>query len=1203
MFELIRRCSWAVVAASLLVSLPAWAQPAEGAPPATPPAGATAGAPTDPPKKVADKKQSLVEEEKKPTDAKPKVADDSLKKGEFNYERLEQLGFTKEQQRLQEEKSKLRRNMIKTMQEYIDRGGDPDKLPDIYFRLAETWWDETHYQYLLDRAGYDRVMEQREKGIGASGPAPAAPVEDYSQSISYYEKVLQQYPNYKRIDEVLFRLGKAALQQGKARGDKVLSNKGVQYLNQLVQKHQTSTYIAQTHLALAEHFFEANNLTLAKMNYERITQNFKGAPMFNYAMYKLGWVYYNLREFRRTIETFQDVVKQIGNDKAAGKIEFKDQALRDLVQAFAELDRGWPEAKDYFKSVEGEKNMWERLEKMAEIYLSTDKDDNAIELFTHFIENKPVDPRCIDWHESIMDVRRKIGNFPDEEAAIRKFLAFTDDRTSPWVASNRNNAEVMDKQAKMGETKLLYMANHFHQLAQKTEEESKSLEAAKPLYAKAAADYKEFVRRYPDSKKAYIVNFYYAEILYDQLKDYEGARQQYKEVIKRDPGGEYVEDAALGVIYAVEELMRNTHVRWDKQKQKWVDDPAAPALIQSTNSDSVKIIKTGKKEELTDAQVKDAQVPKEPEELHSLEADYVMAADTYVDLMEKLKAERAAKGKTMGEKGKKVSEIMYLAATVYYERGQYSRAVERLERTYKYKEDHQIAEIAVKTLIDIYARQKDWVKIEEWARLMLARKTRLVLDTKDLRKYVAISVAEQAFDLAERKDWDGAHAKYDTILREFRKDEPELAATSMYNKAMLYELQKEDAKAIQTYESVVAEFPKSKIAPEAMFNIGMIYESQTQFKEASDAFLNMTKFRDNADAAQALINAGQILSALQQYKEAADAYSKFITVAGNLKGDDTNTKRLKGLIADAEMERGRVFEKLGGDGLKQAAAVYAGVVTKYPARPDLAVESLSRRVESLRLSNAIKNRKDVIKAADAAVAAYDKPDGKNAKSALYVAQAMFYKAEYTYDDFDLVTLAKVKKMSGLLPALQDKAIKLKSAENAYFALIDAASAGGGRAYAAAAAFKVGMLYYNFKEDLFKAPIPPEVRQAGPEIEDAYRLEIEKVAVPIEEQSLSALRNAINMAHNLGVYNKWSKEAGDYAAKVNPNEYPTVEKDPNLPKATTAVSANKPTDAATSSAFVTQVRRGKFTVSFKPTEEKKEPTKPGAPATSTTPAAP
>ena len=43
----------------------------------------------------------------------------------------------------------------------------------------------------------------------------------------------------------------------------------------------------------------------------------------------------------------------------------------------------------------------------------------------------------------------------------------------------------------------------------------------------------------------------------------------------------------------------------------------------------------------------------------------------------------------------------------------------------------------------------------------------------------------------------------------------------------------------------------------------------------------------------------------------------------------------------------------------------------------------------------------------------------------------------------------------------------------------------------------------------------------------------------------------------------------------------MEKDPNLPRATTALDNNKTTDTSSSAAFITRVRRGKFTVSYKP----------------------
>ena len=1135
--------------------------------------------------KKVEKKKTLVEEEKR-VDAPKKKDDDSLKKGTFNYERLESLGFSDKERKLQEQKSDMRRKLIKTTQDLLDRTTDNAIKPDLLFRLAENWWEETHYAYLIEMSEFNKQMDAWDKLPENRRPAkPVAPVENYSKSIEYYEKILQQYPSYSRIDEVLYRLGKAALQQGKALGDKVLSNKGVQYLNQLVQKHQNSKYIAQTHLALAEYFFEANNLTLAKMNYERITQNFKTSTMYNYALYKLGWVYYNLREFRRTIDTFQAVVREIGAANERGKMEFKDQALKDLVKAFAELDHGWPEAKTYFTQVEGEPKMWTRLIEMKEIYISTDKDDNAIELLSHFVETHPTDMRCGEWLEQVVDVRKKIGNFPDVEKAMRVFLAFTDDRTSAWVAAAKRNGEkgteALEKSADLGEKYLLYISNYYHQLAQKTGDELKDPEKALPMYGSAAKDYQEFLRRYPTSKKSYMVSFYLAEILFDQLKDYPAALVAYKNCISRDPGGEYVEDAALGVLYSTEKLMAKTHAKWDTVKNAWVDDPTAPALMELAEETSVKTFKTKeKKQEITEAQIKEARVPKKRQELHPLEKDYVDAADKYVELMFGAQ-ELCKKGKKSAcGKGKKVPEIMYVAATTYYDRGQYDKAVERLEKVYTFQPDNKVAEIAVKTMIDVYARHKEWAKIEDWARKMLARKSLLVFDRKDLRKYVAVAVAEQAVEMAEKKDFDGAHKKYDTILAEFRKEEPEMAATSLYNKGLLYEQQKEDVKAITTYERVVKEFPKAKVGPEAMFNIGLIYESMTRFEDAAGAFLHMAAFRDNADAAQALINAGAILNALQQYKEAAAAYDKFETVAGNLKGDDDRSKELKALIADAEMEKGHVFEKMGSEGAAKASAVYGGLVGKFPSRPDLAVEALGRRTETLRLADSNKNRKDVVKSADACAVAFAKEGANKGRAPYYAAQAVFYKAEYDFDDFDAVTLKTVKKMSQLGSVLQKKAELLKKAEKSYFGVFDAVASGGGRAYAAAAMFRIGLLYYKFKEDLFNAPTPPEVAR-NQQVADEYRLVIEKFAQPIEEQAVSALRNAINIAHNLGVYNKWSKEAGEFAAKISPDEYPTVEKDPNLPKATTAVHANKATDAATSAAFVTTARRGKFTVSFKP----------------------
>ena len=762
----------------------------------------------------------------------------------------------------------------------------------------------------------------------------------------------------------------------------------------------------------------------------------------------------------------------------------------------------------------------------------------------------------------------------------------------------------------MGERLLLFVSNRYHQSAQKINDETKSIDAALPEYKNAARYYAEFVRRYPNSKKAYLVNFYYAEVLFDQLKQYDDARQQYKRVIELDKKGEYVEDAALGVIYSTEELMKQLHVCF--RDGKWVEDPTCPFLLDPEAGEGTKVTTTKGKQEVTADDVKNAQVPKKMQELHPLERDFVMGADRYVELMEALQKEKGAPWMKKKKKGQDVPGIMYLAAATYYERGQYSKALERLERVYKYDENRTEAEIAVKTMIDIYARLKNWTKIEEWGRKMLARgKRRLRLfKVNDLRKYVAISVGQQAFELADRKQFDDAHEKYDAILNEFRRDEPELAATSLYNKAAIYEVQKQEKKAIETYERVVKEFKKSEVAPEAMFNIGMIYEAQTRFKDASDAFLKMAVIRKNADAAQALINAGQILNALQEYTAAVKAYEGFIKLAGGLKEKTDDANRLKALIPDAHVEVGRVWTRAGGKDLAKADKVFQLVAKKFNHRPELQVEALGRVIEVLKkaddakyaaavdknaakpekkritlVKRAPKNRKKVVALIDKALEVWESQAARKGMAFYWIALAKFEAAEYLYDDFYNLTLADVKKMKDLKPMLEKQATRLKLAEKAYFEVLDSTAAGAGKAYAAAAAFKIGLMYYRFKEDLFKAPLPKAIQRASDagfySAEERYRKIIEDIASPIEEQSLVALRHAINVAHNLGAYNKWSKMAGEYAAAVNPREYPTVEKDPNLPKATTALNPNKATNTSTSAAFITKVRRGKYTVSYKP----------------------
>ncbi len=260
---------------------------------------------------------------------------DEVVRGPFTWELMDGFAvadMSESERRRDQQKIATLEIMIKTIQAMVDRDPRQDNIADLYFRLAESKWEIAQFAHLQQLADYALAWKQWRSAPPLQRPAkPHLPVADQSEAIAVYEKIVMQVPNYKRMDEVLYRLGVAALQMGEARGDKGLANKGVQYLNKLLQNFQQSRYIAQTHLALAEHFFRHNNLTLAKMNYEKILQNYKNAPSYAYAFYQLGWVYYNLREFRRAYESLQEVERLLSPGP------FLDQVRADEKEVAAAL--------------------------------------------------------------------------------------------------------------------------------------------------------------------------------------------------------------------------------------------------------------------------------------------------------------------------------------------------------------------------------------------------------------------------------------------------------------------------------------------------------------------------------------------------------------------------------------------------------------------------------------------------------------------------------------------------------------------------------------------------------------------------------------------------------------------------------------------------------------------------------------------------
>lgn len=1085
----------------------------------------------------------------------------------FSIDDLENSLWSPQKRASELAKSETRKRKIDSLLQLVADPQYPDKA-EALFRLAETHWQEAKFQYFMEREKYNTAMTCfEEKRCDAE---PKEPIEDQKVALDYYRQVLQANPNYPRLDQVTYFLGRASIESGKAKQDRQLQLDGEKYLQEVIKKYPTSPLVPEAHLTLAEYYFEKDSLYFAKSNYEAITTKFKSHSMFNYALYKLGWVYFNLAEFDKTIETFHSVIKAIkGNDKDnAGLIEFREQALNDLIQAYAEIDNGWRLARDYFMKEIGEAETYEKLDKMAALLISKDRDEDAIALYKHLVEHDKTSPKVAEYYSALMEVRKKLADMRETEAEINELVAVFDAKGA-WVNKNKSNAEATEKADDLVASSLAWISSTYHKQAQETEEKGKGDAKKKAIasteYDSASKYYAQFLERFPNHPDSYKFNFFYAEILFDREK-YLEASEQYEKTLQKDTKGEYVEDAALGVVFSMERELCRTGKRKCAADNKELQ-------IEKVEVDAT--LKKGEEE-----------VEQPPTELEPLEKRMVGAADRYVEVLTTAMKDPEFK-KKYPNRGEKIPNMMYVAAEIFHQHAMYKEAVTRLQVIFDLFPKDEIAGYAVNLIIDAYKRLKNWVQIEKWAREVIQKKNFTTKKKEDWELIIAQAKTAHAKDLTVQRRYDEAITVQQEIVTEFSK-EKKLASTALYNIAVIHEAARRFPEAVTAYEDLIARYRDTDMAVRAQAAIGFLYESQTEFAKAAAAFVEMQKFKGNKDkdieeqAATGYRNAGYLYQALENYEEAYKVFDNYTKIYPNRPD-----------VKDIALEAGRALEKIGTPEAFKRAGDHFEKVARNFGRKDksLEIEALSAAGLAHKKSDKVKSRKKVeglfraaIKGWEGVMKGVEKGGAEpRGETKYYAAMATFEQAEYYYDDYAGLKVEALSKSGAFdIPLLKRtlvaKAEALRVAEKAFDKVLDFKDKG----MAAAAAFRLGQVLYEFAESLANAPPPPGLTE---DQVDEYRFTLEELYAPIQERALAAFTAALRQAVKDNVYNKWSRLSAVYAAKVNKDEFPIAE---------FTVQPDKTSDTVQSTSFIKAVRRGSEVVDYYKNESTDKEKKEGKP---------
>lgn len=422
-------------------------------------------------------------------------------------------------------------------------------------------------------------------------------------------------------------------------------------------------------------------------------------------------------------------------------------------------------------------------------------------------------------------------------------------------------------------------------------------------------------------------------------------------------------------------------------------------------------------------------------------------------------------------------EVEFKVALIAYEKGRYDESAPIFLRLGQQFAGSEKGIKAQDLYLDILNLKKDYKGLTEYSSQLLSK-------TKDASRIVKLKkIYEQSYflqiqKLEEDKKYALAVEQYQKFALENRASD--LAEKAWWNSMQLsFKLQNflEGARSADRFADL---FPNSPLKIEALLRAAQTYESMAQLALAAGVLIKLSKFE--------VKNQGK-WSAL-----AADFYA--------LSGHISEAKALyEALQSQKSTQSISALEKLAAieQGLSREAA-YLAILNRMirsgvqPQASLAKIELVERVFKSGDLTQAFSQAKDVLNMNGGA---------NSAKARARLIQAQILEGEF-------IRASVHAKLDRIAIVLAIKTEKLEKAQSAYQAAIKY----GVPTVSLEAMKRLAGCYTQYVLALRSIPIPPEMNPADVQ---AFKGELEKLAIPLEEKGVETINQAVAAAKNFGLH--------------------------------------------------------------------------------------
>jgi tetratricopeptide (TPR) repeat protein len=993
-------------------------------------------------------------------------------------------------------------------------------------------------------------------------------------AVKVYKRISDspQFRNYPRMDEALFYYA-YTLQGAK------YMKEARSVFHRLIKDYPNSKYIPEAYLAFADYYFAENSLANAERFYDKVLK-FPKSGVYNYAMYKKGWVYLNLDRPQDALETFFTVAQR--TEKSKKEQTLNRASKKDFVRAYAEV--GKPQlAYKAFQRVDKDYS-FDMLQILGDIYMEQGKAAKAIYTFREMIGLKPKHKQVCEWQGNVVTAMLSVGTEDQKvseiENLVNLYVKYRDNKVLPdsELGECAENAEALASE----------MAKLWHNEAIKT------LNTDTLVYVERL--YRLYLASFPKSKEYAEMQYYYAELKWSRAENEKNQRI----------ATELWEEAAV----AFTDVVKSGQL-----KGKLLKEAAYAAVLGWKNALAVD---PRTKAPPPTAEQTDKLPP--PQDIPDRELKMIEAFDIYINYIK-------------DPKDDELVMMKFLKARIFWRYNQFDKAIPLFEDIVEKHLSHETGEYAVNLLLDTLNRGKRYNDMLKWVDVLLTKKEFLA-DKDDLAKRLE-GLKRQSLRLAaeeiEKNAKDsGDYSKYvdcgEAYLRIYNRDpEGEKGDEVLYNAGVCFEEGRSIGAAITMYNLLGKRYPDSKSTQKAIARLGNNYARVAWYDQAATKLEEYARrFGGEKDAFKALSDAvfyrkgiGHDDKAIKdteffikqygtkQVSEAAAAMWSLTAIYEKQGDKDKVISHLRRYL--------KTYGKKGGVDRQVIAHTKIGMILWEQSCPGKGVDGACIRISRERsiVSKSRRGKKSkratlptqcgpeskikvTVVARDgrkvreaqkefsqairlfgkgSAVKQVPNDDGdQGVRTALmvkYFAAAQFSLAEEQYEtflsikfpqnlDFDPKNAGKKKNSEKRFMDWYKEKEKLSvKAIKSYKDIIDIKDA----QYAISAAARIGQVSQNFSDQLFTAEIPKDVRTGAyaEDKVDAYCDALTTQAEPLEKISVDAFGFCLGLSTQLNWFNEWSRLCEKELGQIRPQEYPTaseIRAEPN--NIATVITTEKPT---------------------------------------------